>query len=241
MMPLSWWYDHYHLDTAHTSIERIPRKWGVSERDTLEAAAATSSTWPAAPLPRIQKRWCGYDWCDALIYPFISDLSHWCGGGVRNSYHPTKVMLWGHLVGHDGNKKKETYSNSTFVFEAFCSLESWHQNGRQLIMIHDWKHTHILKIKFQLVVTVMLVVLATYNNKRQKRVTLVRIPRIAVRLNKLNFVGEWRLITFPARSSFPTSTLEIVKNWKIMTYMFFPFYQQKALSSFQILLTIQNG
>ena len=241
MMPLSWWYDHYHLDTAHTSIERIPRKWGVSERDTLEAAAAaaTSSTWPAAPFPRIPKRWCGYDWCDALIYPFISDLSHWCGGvGVRNSYHPTKS----HVVGAFSRswweqKKKEcttiTYSNSTFVFEAFCSLESWHQNGRQLIMIHDWKHTHILKIKFQLVVTVMLVVLATYNNKRQKRVTLVRIPRIAVRLNKLNFVGEWRLITFPARSSFPTSTLEIVKIWKLWLTCFFHFTNKKGCPLFK--------
>ena len=99
-------------------------------------------------------------------------------------------------------------------------------------MIHDWKHTHILKIKFQLVVTVMLVVLATFNNKRQKRVTLVRIPRIAVRLNKLNFVGEWRLITFPARSSFPTSTLEIVKNLKIMTYMFFSILPTRSVVLF---------
>ena len=116
-----------------------------------------------SPLPRIPKRWCGYDWCDALIYPFISDLSHWCGGGgVRNSYHPTKSHVVGAFSRSWWEQKKEcttiTYSNSTFVFEAFCSLESWHQNGRQLIMIHDWKHTHILKIKFQLVVTVMLVV-----------------------------------------------------------------------------------
>ena len=107
-------------------------------------------------------------------------------------------------------------------------------------MIHLEAHTHF-ENKVSIGSDSHAGSLATYNNKRQKRVTLVRIPRIAVRLNKLNFVGEWRLITFPARSSFPTSTLEIVKNLKITTYMFFPFYQQEALSSFKILLTIQNG
>ena len=75
---------------AYLHRENTKKMRSIRKRHIRSSSSnATSSTWPAAPV------WCGYDWCDALIYPFISDLSHWCGGGVRNSCHPTKS----HVVG----------------------------------------------------------------------------------------------------------------------------------------------
>ena len=63
------------------------------------------------------------------------------------------------------------------------------------------------------------------NDRHGQQYNTARIPRIALTLNKLNFVGDWRLITFPARSSFlATSIADLVRSSTQFFNMNYIFY-----------------
>ena len=127
---------------AYLHRKRIPRKWGVSVRDTLEAATRSQHDLQLGCIPK-SRGGVVTDvmlWYTLLLVIWVTDVV----GGAK--FIPPHRRPTSHVGAFSRSWKKEcttiTYSNSTFVFEAFCSLESWHQKGRQLIMIHDWKHTH---------------------------------------------------------------------------------------------------